>query len=413
MAFDPNREMKIEAAETAAGMYVLRTRGLADKGRAELEIAGVPEVALNAAGGVINMIAGYTVNKAEVLADQNVGNVLAVGDEGRKLLLVVSTVTAEKPKGGLWSKIAGGGSKGVLRLVDVSKGEGDAPLTARATMLVHRAGGRLAQDDAEGARSELAAAIAILPGERDAGAAPEIASAGTFNWQNHLAYLELAKLAGDQMDDAALHFGEALARSPELARAQLGATVSEVMALTTEDIAREAARIIAHNASHVERGPGPTNALVTLGSPIWEVDAEGRACRRASLLPAALVGLYYEGVAAERLARDGAALVTKILARDADRPWRAVWIARDTRDIWISEEAPLLAPIGAAHPAQGIVSCVLADLARLFRAGATDEEILVRYAAPSLTGPELDSLSAKMADQERWEGEQYVAAMSP
>src|SRR4051794_13388563 len=99
--FSANRDIKVEASEASPGLYTLRTKGLAEKRRPELEIAGVPEVALNAAGGVINMIADYSVNSAEILADQTVGNVLAVGDDGRKLLLVVRAVVAEKPKGGL------------------------------------------------------------------------------------------------------------------------------------------------------------------------------------------------------------------------------------------------------------------------------------------------------------------------
>src|SRR3954468_20571383 len=118
MAFDANRDIRIEASEVSPGSFTLRTRGLADRKRPELEIAGVPEAGLNAAGGVINIIAEYTVNNAAVLVDQSVGNVPTIGDDARKLLIAVRAITSEKPKGGLWSKIAGGG-KGVLRLVDV------------------------------------------------------------------------------------------------------------------------------------------------------------------------------------------------------------------------------------------------------------------------------------------------------
>jgi hypothetical protein len=229
-AFSANRDIKIEASETSTGSYVLRTRGLADRKRPELEIAGVPESALNGAAGVLNMLADYTVNTAEVLAEQTVGNVLAVGDEGRKLLMVVRAVESEKPKGGLWSKIAGGG-KGVLRLADIDAAAG-APLTALATMLVHRAAVRLAKDDEEGARSELEAAIATFPGVPAAGKAPEIEGVGgTFNMQNHLAYLDLAVLTGDDEAESARWFEQAVARSQELAlRIQEGATKEELLA---------------------------------------------------------------------------------------------------------------------------------------------------------------------------------------
>ena len=146
--FDPNRDIKIEASETNGGVYTLRTRGLTAQKRPELEIAGVPEAALHAAGGVVNMIAEYTVSKAEVLAGQNVGNVIAAGEDGAELLLVVRAVTAEPPaKSGLWSKLSGGGDKGVLRLVDAAGKDSEPPLTALATMLVHRAAIRLAKGD--------------------------------------------------------------------------------------------------------------------------------------------------------------------------------------------------------------------------------------------------------------------------
>jgi hypothetical protein len=229
-AFAANRDIKIEASETSAGLYTLRTRGLEGKRRAELEIAGVPEVALNGAGGVINMLADYSVNVAEVLPGQTVGNVLAVSDEGRHLLMVVRAVQSEKPKGGLWSKIAGG-AKGVLRLADVD-GAAGAPLTALATMLVHRAAVRLAKDDDEGARSELDAAIATFPGAPAAGKAPQIEGVGgIFNMQNHVAYLDLAVLAADDEAASARWFEQALARSQELALlAREGATKEELLA---------------------------------------------------------------------------------------------------------------------------------------------------------------------------------------
>lgn len=413
--FAANRDIKIEASETGAGVFSLRTRGLSDKRRPELEIAGVPEAALNGAGGVINILAEYTVNDTEVLADQTVGNVLTVGDDGRKLLLAVRAVAAEPAKGGLWSKLTGSGGKGVLRLVDVGA-EAAPPLTAVATMLVHRAAVRLAKDDESGAREELEASIAAFPGVPGAGAAPSIGGAdGTYNWQNHLAYLDLAKLAGDDLEAGAARFGEALARSEELARTQLGATLEEVKAALAKDdeadVAAAASRVLEHNLQVVHRAPGPTPAMATLASPIWEHD-DGRSARRASLLPAALLAVYYEGRAAEGLRREGAALAARIVVADRERPWRPAWIARATRDLWISEEAPLLEPIGPSEPAVGLLSLVLADLGRCMQAGATRAELLARY-APRGEEPSADlvSLAAKLETQGAWEAEHYMQAM--
>lgn len=229
-AFAANRDIKVEASETSAGLYTLRTRGLDKQRRPELEIVGVPEVALNGAAGVINMLAEYSVNVAEVLPDQTVGNVLAVGDAGRKLLMVVRAVVSERAKGGLWSKLAGGG-KGVLRLADVDGAPG-APLTALATMLVHRAAVRRAKDDEEGARAELGAAIATFPGVAATVEAPVIEGAGgTYNMENHIAYLDLAALAGDDEAESARLFEEAVARSHELALlVRDGATRAELLA---------------------------------------------------------------------------------------------------------------------------------------------------------------------------------------
>jgi hypothetical protein len=413
MAFDANRDIKIEASETSPGVYQLRTRGLADKRRPELEIAAVPEAGLNAAGGVINIVAEYAVNKAEILADQSVGNVLTVGDRGRKLLLVVRAIASERPKAGLWSKLVGGG-KGVLRLVDVTGGDSDAPRTALATMLVHRAAVRLAKDDDEGAREELLAAIAVFPGDAGTGQPPSIGGAdGVLNWQNHLAYLELARLAADDIDEAAGHFGSALERSDELARREIGAAPAAVASLSDADVTRAAKRIIEHNLGSRPDTSGPATGLVTLASPIWELTDDDRSVRRASLLPRSLVALYYEGATAERLTRDGASLVTTILGRDREAPWRPAWIARETRGIWISNEAPFLEPIGPAQRADGVVSSVLADIARCFRADATNEEILARYGA---RGPEpfaeVQALDAKLAVLAEWESEEYMATMS-
>ena len=415
MAFDANRDIKVEASESSPGRYVLRTRGLADRRRPELELAGVPEAGLNAAAGVINLVAEYTVNNAEVLADQSVGNVLTVGDDARKLLLAVRAVLSEKPKGGLWSKIAGGG-KGVLRLVDVDakSGELGAPRTALATMLVHRAAVRLAKDDDEGARAELLTAIEVLPGEPGAGAAPSIGGAdGELNWQNHLAYLDLARLAasGGDEEEAQTCFASALARSDELATKELGGSLAALAALAPAAVEAAARRIVEHNLAALHRAAGPTGDLVTVASPIWELEG-GSAQRRASLMPAALLSLYYEGDAAAGLRRAGPELVTKILAASPAAPWRAAWTARATRIAWISEEAPFAESVGPVDPMHGLVSSVLADVARGYRAGLTDDEILLRYGALAEAESLRDSLEEKLGRLAIWESEQYFAAMS-
>lgn len=205
MAFDANRDMRIEASETSEGRYALRTHGLAKRKRAELEIVGVPEPALHAAAGVLNMIAEYTVVRHEVTAGQTVGNALTVAGEAAPVLLVVRAAVVVPAKGGFFAALTGA-NKGVLRLVDV---EGDPPAedecTARAalaTMLVHRARTRLAKDDLDGARKELDAALTIFPGDPSARNAPSLEGLeGTFNWQNHLAYEAMAEVEPEHAAD--------------------------------------------------------------------------------------------------------------------------------------------------------------------------------------------------------------------
>jgi hypothetical protein len=409
MAFDANKDIKIEASETSDGIFVLRSRGLAPRRRAELEIAGVPKVALNAAAGVINMIAEYTVNKAEILADQTVGNTLAVRDDGRQLLLAVRAVVSEQPAGGLWSKIIGSG-KGVLRLVDVTGRRDEPPRTALATMLVHRAAVRRAKDDDDGARTELEAAIATFPGDVGAGEPPSIGgAAGTYDWQNHLAYLDLAALTAD-VDEAAACYERALARSDELARHEIGATIGELASFVgrpSADVEREATHIVEHNLSHPEEIAGPMPALIVIASPVWERDEDGNVARRASLMPAELASIYYGAAQAEKLLTRGPALVAQVLGREGMTAAKAAWIARSARYGWAgSKDGTMFAPFGKAHAVDGVVSSVLADMARCFRAGATDDEIALRYATGS------ESLDAKLAELSTWEGDQYMSAMS-
>ena len=91
MAFDANRNMKIEASQNADGTFVLRTKGLAGHKRAELEVSGVPEPALMAAGRILNDTAEYAVNRAEIIGDplsksrsQRVGLDLPISQFGHK-----------------------------------------------------------------------------------------------------------------------------------------------------------------------------------------------------------------------------------------------------------------------------------------------------------------------------------------
>jgi hypothetical protein len=99
-------------------------------------------------------------------------------------------------------------------------------------MLVHRAAVRRGKDDEAGARTELEAAVATFPGVAATAKAPVIDGVGgTYNMENHIAYLDLAALAGDDEAESARLFAEAVARSQELALlVRDGATRAELLA---------------------------------------------------------------------------------------------------------------------------------------------------------------------------------------
>lgn len=214
MGFDPNQHLKLAAEETSEGRYRLGTQGLVTQRRAELEMIAVPEAALTAAGSVLNTLAEYTVNRAEIVAEQIVANALEVRGEDRSLLLVTRfSARPDTTKRGLWAAITGTG-KGVLRVVDPDEAS-TTPLMALATMQVHRAAIRRAKGDDAGARAELEAAIEAFPGEvavdtrgrtppSFVGEGQPATSGALVNWQNYLAYLDLAALTEDEEEAARL-----------------------------------------------------------------------------------------------------------------------------------------------------------------------------------------------------------------
>jgi hypothetical protein len=406
MTFEANREIKIEASQGADGLFTLRTKGLAARRRPELEMVGLPEAALRAAGGVINKVAEYTVNEKEVLADENIGLFLPRDDEDdAPIILAVHTTVAEAPTGGFFARLGGGG-KGVLRLVDIGGRAGEPPLTAIATMLVYRAAVRRDGGDEAGAREELEAAIDVFPGEEGAGAAPVIGDgSAVFNWQNYLAYLALAE---SDEEDGAPYYRQALARSDQLALTAIGARLREIEGVDPNELEAIAKQIVGHNLagdpSYAVPVPSPEHAVLV--SPLWEMVEGGEVGRRASLVPARFRELYYDGAAADGLRRAGARLAANALRESLADPARLAWMIRDVRGVWVDEHAPVAETIGERHPAHGLLSSLLVFAGRFFRAGASEAQI-----ANALRGESDDHLDALLAAQGSWETDQYSSAL--
>lgn len=408
MTFEANRDIKIEASQAADGSYSLRTKGLAPRKRPELEIVGVPEALLRAAGVVLNQVADYTVNRAEVLAGQNVGFELSLeGDDVPMMLAVRAEPSVTPSSNGFFKALIGGGNKGVLRLVDVdAKANTDAPpLTALATMQVHRAKIRLAKDDAAGAKEDLQAAIRAFPGvpERDVGSPVNVGDGeSVYNWQNHRAWLALAEL-----EDSAQSFGDALQRSHALALAELGGTLERIATTDAETARAMAERVVTENlAQNVGPIPAPTPAMTVVLSPLWEASADGsQTFRRAALVPAGFRELYFEGAVAQSLREHGARLAADAFTTAREAPWTIAWRFRPLRMMWLDRNAPTL-PIGEPGPAAGLLSTLLVAVARAFRAGASADE-----AAAYLAGRPTPALEKELLALDAWEIEQYERAM--
>ncbi|MDB4943919.1 MAG: hypothetical protein JWP97_3453 [Labilithrix sp.] len=417
MAFDANRELTIQASQAADGTYALRTSGLAKRDRPELEITGVTEPALHAAAGILNLVGAYTVDRAEVLAGQTVGNVLAVGDEGRELLLALRAATAEPAsRPGLWGRLGGGKStKGVLRLLDAGARDEQAapPLTALATMLVHRAAVRLAKEDRDGARAELEASLQVLPGD-PAEAANELVidgAGGILNWQNHLAYADLAALAATEEDvtHAIERFDQALVRSRSHGRRTVGAaSLDALVGLGPAAVGALVRDVVDHNLATAGAEDGPTESLVIVRSPIWECGEGATTQRRAALVPRAFLGLYYEGPVAAALRDRVPALVGRLVG-DATRLQvaSALWRAGHATGTWVTPAAPFAATAEGATDAHRALSRIIADVARCVRAGLSDEAIGAR-----LSGTDHDAEVPELVSLRGWEEEQTAKAMT-
>ncbi|HEY8074772.1 MAG TPA: hypothetical protein VIF62_11695, partial [Labilithrix sp.] len=212
-----------------------------------------------------------------------------------------------------------------------------------------------------------------------------------YNWQNHLAYLGLAELGGD---DAATRWAEALERSDALAQEEIGAPLADFASLDVARLEREARAIVDANRE-VRRQEGPSPAAAIVASPIWETIADGGA-RRASLVPSSFVERYLERPLRESAIRIAAEAVATIATP------QLAWTVRKTRDIWVSDAAPFMLDLDEYVPTQSLLSAVLADIARCASSGATDDQIIAR-----LRGTPLPTLT----DVESWEADAYARAL--
>jgi len=410
MTFDAQRDTVIRVAEGAPGLYTLTTDGLHRQGRPELEITGVPEVAAKAvAANVVNDLADYTVNRAEVKHGQYVTLTKRLaGSTKEPLVFALKALWGRPPSGGIVARLTGKADRGVLRIVHPAAESADAvPLTLLASAMVHRAEALALVDRAEEALAELEAAIQLYPGEPTDGPRPRLEGVdGDDNWQNRTAYRRWTRLAAKLGGDV---YPAAFARCAPLAERKLGATLAAIAAL--DEVRPQVAAIVAANLAAYQPRPGPTEELVIYRSPLWEPGGSGESRIGLTMLPRGFEESYYAGDA--RRALESGALVDAVaeaVAAHRHAPWRLLPLVDLGYAIYGDEAVPVApAERRPGNPSHLLASALLADGARCVRAGMTVEMIRDRFADPqAAASPEA---AERIAALEAWEAERYVAAV--
>jgi len=115
-------------------------------------------------------------------------------------------------------------------------------------------------------------------------------------------------------------------------------------------------------------------------APIWEMGPEGEVTRRVWLAPRDMRAHYYEGPA--RAFLDGPELgpvAFTVMERVLADPDRLSALVEDLRTVYVEPDAPSKHLDVAWADAQGVLSYVLADIARKARIGMTAEEIVASH----------------------------------
>ena len=220
------------AADTADGTFFVKPQGLEAHGQAELEIVGIPRGAVEpAAAKLIDFVIETVIEGkgAQLKARENVGIPLVVGGHEEIPAVFVGVHAAEgaPAAGGLFSKLRGTATKGVLRLIDLPGSQHGPPFAALASMMLYRSNCRFVMGDHAGAIAELQAGIEMMPGDPSAGPPPRFDTGDAeLNWQNHVSYLRLAELLAPA--EASAVYRNVFSRFSWLSRRKLGCLLAEL-----------------------------------------------------------------------------------------------------------------------------------------------------------------------------------------
>lgn len=406
------------AAKALDGTYSVRTRDLHAQRHAEIEVAPLPHVAIEAAAKLLDYVVEAVIGRGKRLEPgQNVG--VPLGIDGHEdipaLFLGVRAVEHEAPTGGFFAKVRGTANYGVLRLTDLPWPNQDTSptdaLEALATLMLYRANCRLVTGDNEGALQELRDSLALAPGNADDPPSFAPPDDSTLNWQNHLTYLRLAELTDVDSEREACR-REAYTRFPWLARRELGCLPADLTELSEPALVEDVKNLIAHNLEYPHASAGPHEAMCFLASPIWFADEHGDVGRAPALVPVGFVDYYFGGRLAEPEIADALALLAaRCILRYAAAPWELAAHTKDARQMYAGPSTVQMP--GAAipyRPWQMLASAVVAEAARYMHAGATLDELHAIFGLrdePALVA----SLRAKVEQLGPWETSQYMAAL--
>jgi hypothetical protein len=353
----------IHTAPGASGL-TLTTRGLAARGRRELEIVAVEREVEPEAKRVLALLADQVAGRRPLTA----GELLAVGLDAAAFVVRV----VEPPSGCGWPR-AVTTPLPALRVVAPTEDAAfdEPPNDAIATLFLERAESGVGDGE-----RELERCIELFPGDPKRRALC-ITPGRITNHENHLSYFALACRRGRRGRDL---YAAALARSAELEASEAGASETELARLdggALDQLARTVLRQNLGGTPILERA-GATVAVFV--SPFWRAGDKGRVVRESSLLPMASLSLYYDGAARRALEHPEVPhLVAAVVLAHRDAPSELLvrtWPARVT---WLDPRAPVLTTSEPCRPGQGAVSLVLAQLGLLASAGVERSELSTAF----------------------------------
>lgn len=399
--------LEIEAWPQGEGKYRLRTNGLKRRGRAEIEIDEVSEAQVEEAARLVKKVADEVTQRPA-----QPRYTLALDDSES---LVVRLVETEHEPAGVFGRLLGASDRVVMKMVDAHGHRGID--VALSTLARQRANALVEAGRAEEAQRILEDSITLFPGSPSPG--PQPLSNPEYNWQNALAYLDLAGIVRDERRAFDFYY-EGLMRSESAQTRELGATFADIFGIEPRKIIEDMQRIAAINLGLVGRTEDRGANVRVVPSPVWQPRREDgvlRAQLGMTVLPARCLSLYWTGPIRRELETGQipalAADIFMILARRTDGIARLGFVSRETRQTFpVPEDAPrAYAAPEAVRPHVFLASAVLAHVARMRVARLDRNEMLVHFGVredPRLVTGIKEKRRALRVKQAIWLGENVI-----